>query len=216
MVTISSGGDGVVEQEMVMVRRMALAVGLVCVLVGLGGCDLTGSDTSDSGAPPPPKPAGVVNYRLLQPEYLTRQHRYGHISYPTSPPVGGDHNPVWMECNGDIYVQPVANEHAVHSLEHGAVWVTYRPNLPLDQVHLLDDLVQDRPFMFMSPYPGLDQPISLQAWGYQLKVDSADDPAIVQFIRAYRVNASLEPAADCSNGITQTGVDAMLDPPPTT
>ena len=38
----------------------------------------------------------------------------------------------------------------------------------------------------MSPYPGLDAPISLQAWGYQLKVDNADDPRIDDFIKALR------------------------------
>ena len=58
----------------------------------------------------------------------------------------------------------------------------------------------------MSPYPGLDKPISLQAWGYQLKVDNADDSRIDDFISALRVNASIEgPTISCSQGITATG-----------
>ena len=44
----------------------------------------------------------------------------------------------------------------------------------------------------MSPFEGLDKPISLQAWGYQLKVDNADDGRIDEFIKALRVNASIE------------------------
>ena len=56
--------------------------------------------------------------------------------------------------------------------------------------------------MLMSPYPGLDKPISLQAWGYQLKVDNADDSRIDEFIKALRQNATQEPQAGCSSGIT--------------
>ena len=50
--------------------------------------------------------------------------------------------------------------------------------------------------MLMSPYPGLDAPISLQAWGYQLKVDNADDGRIDEFINALRKNATSEPRRD--------------------
>ena len=84
---------------------------------------------------------------------------------------------------GDVYDAPIANEHAVHSLEHGAVWITYRPDLPADQVAKLKAKVQGKEKMMLSPYDGLDKPISLQAWGYQLKVDNADDGRIDEFIK---------------------------------
>ena len=57
----------------------------------------------------------------------------------------------------------------------------------------------------MSPFAGLDKPISLQAWGYQLKVDNADDGRIDEFISALRQNAPSEPGATCTGGITATG-----------
>jgi hypothetical protein len=137
---------------------------------------------------------------------------YGHLTYPMSPPAGGNHNPYWQNCMGDVYPAEIASEHAVHSLEHGAVWVTYRPDLPADQVAALKARVTNRPYMLMSPYPRLDRPISLQAWGYQVKVDSADDPAIDSFIDKYRVNAAPEPGATCSSGVTDTGTDVLLEP----
>jgi hypothetical protein len=56
--------------------------------------------------------------------------------------------------------------------------------------------------MLMSPYPGLDAPISLQAWGYQLKLNDVTDKRIDQFIDALRINATQEPQAGCSGGIT--------------
>jgi hypothetical protein len=108
---------------------------------------------------------------------------------------------------GDIYTRQIANEHAVHSLEHGAVWITYDPSLPADQVKLLENRVRGLPYTLLSPYPGEGAKISLQAWGWQLKVDDANDPRIDQFIQDLRINASQEPGATCSGGNTTTGAD---------
>jgi hypothetical protein len=129
-------------------------------------------------------------------------HKAGVLSYPTTPPVGGIHNGHWQNCMGDVYDSEIAKEHATHSMEHGAVWITYRPDLAKDQIDELAAKVRDQPFMLMSPYPGLDKPISLQTWGYQLKLDNADDPRIDDFIGALRQNATQEPQAGCSGGIT--------------
>ncbi|HWH00495.1 MAG TPA: DUF3105 domain-containing protein [Pilimelia sp.] len=150
---------------------------------------------------------GIVNYRAKD-KALTQpgKHTGNPVKYTILPPVGGEHNPVYQNCMGDIYDEPIANEHAVHSLEHGAVWITYRPDLPKDQVEKLAGKVRGKEKMMMSPFPGLDKPISLQAWGFQLKVDNADDPRIDQFIETLRVNASMEgPSISCAGGVTATG-----------
>jgi hypothetical protein len=70
---------------------------------------------------------------------LGHDHVPGPVKYAVLPPVGGPHNGVWM--NAGVYDQPVPTERAVHDLEHGAVWITYRPNLPAAQVKALQDLV---------------------------------------------------------------------------
>jgi hypothetical protein len=57
----------------------------------------------------------------------------------------------------------------------------------------------------LSPFPGQDQPISLQARGYQLRADSADDGAIDAFILKYAGTATMEPGASCGSGVTATG-----------
>lgn len=153
---------------------------------------------------------GIIDYREQDAAVLdssNRQHASGPQQYDTAPPTYGNHNDVWQNCQGDVYDAPIASEHAVHSLEHGAVWVTYHPDL-LSQgdVDALAGLVEGNEKLFMSPFPELDAPISLQAWGYQLKVDSASDPRINEFVRALRVNASLEgPTARCDSGVTTTG-----------
>jgi hypothetical protein len=147
----------------------------------------------------------IVNYRETNPDMLTNQHVSGPQQYEVTPPVGGNHNGAWQDCQGTVYTEPVHNEHAVHSLEHGAIWVTYNPDqLSADQVSALAGEVEGNEKMFMSPYPELDTPISLQAWGYQLKLSDPGDARINEFVRALRINASLEgPSARC-DGITTT------------
>jgi hypothetical protein len=149
---------------------------------------------------------GIVNYRLQKnPAIDARDHKDGTLTYVTNPPVGGAHNGVWQNCMGDVYDAPIANEHAVHSLEHGAIWVTYKQGLDAADVATLQKKVEGKDYMLMSPIAGLDHNVSLQAWGYQLKVDDASDSRIDAFIKALRLNAAMEPGAACSSGNTTTG-----------
>ncbi|MGI5244941.1 DUF3105 domain-containing protein [Dactylosporangium sp. CA-139066] len=152
--------------------------------------------------------SGIKDYYQIDKAMVgQREHVWGPQQYKLSPPVAGNHNANWQRCLGDVYPAAIANEHALHSLEHGAVWITYNPSLPADQVEKLAKRVRGNDYMLMSPYPGLDKPISLQAWGFQLKVDNADDKRIDEFIKALRQNASLEAGTPCSQGdiITETG-----------
>ncbi len=114
---------------------------------------------------------------------LLQEHQDGALTYDQTPPVGGAHNDVWQNCG--IYEQPIANQHAVHSLEHGAVWVTYSPDLPADQVEQLQTLLRGRGYTLLSPYPGLPSPIVASAWGAQLPLQSADDERLTQFLAKY-------------------------------
>jgi hypothetical protein len=152
------------------------------------------------------KAKGINGIQVFDRAKLSRNHKYGTVTYTQSPPVGGEHNFNWQRCLGDVYDAPIANEHAVHSLEHGAVWITYNPDLPQAQVDILKSKVVGNEFMLMSPYPGLDKPISLQAWGYQLKVDNASDKRIDEFIKDLKQVAGPEQAS-CAAGayITATG-----------
>ena len=50
------------------------------------------------------------------------QHSASDVDYEQTPPAGGEHNDVWQ--NEGFYEEPVRDENAVHTLEHGAVWIT--------------------------------------------------------------------------------------------
>jgi hypothetical protein len=186
------------------------AVAVIAIaIIGYGGWAVyqNGMSWSDRAA----KIDGIVNWRKKDPNALKYDaHKSGVIDYakaPMNPPVGGVHNPNWQRCLGDVYDAQIATEHAIHSMEHGAVWITYKPDLPKDQVEKLAKRVRGQDFTLMSPYPAQDTPISLQTWGYQLKVSNASDKRIDDFLNALRQRSSVESGATCSSGafISATG-----------
>lgn len=133
---------------------------------------------------------------------LTRNHVTTAVAYPMEPPVGGDHNPAWLNCDGVVYEKPVPNVNAVHSLEHGAVWVTYNDRVADADVRKLAARVGSTPFSLMSPYPGQAGPIMLSAWGKQVTVNGADDRRVAQFLAQYvQGKQTPEPGAPCTGGI---------------
>ena len=129
-------------------------------------------------------------------------HVTGTIKYDSSPPVGGNHNGFWADCTGTVYPKAIANENAVHMLEHGAVWITYNPKtLSAAGLTKLKTYVSGVNMLALSPYPNLKTPISLQSWGYQLFVSDPSDPRISQFIATLKLNKKTTPeyGASCSN-----------------
>lgn len=130
---------------------------------------------------------------------LSRNHTTSHVVYPQNPPVGGDHSPTWLNCG--TYTTPVNIWEAVHSMEHGAVWVTYRPDLPQQQIDALAAQAASHPYELLTPYPGLPSPVVASAWGKQLKMNSADDPQLSVFLQKYLQGAQTpEPGAPCTGG----------------
>jgi hypothetical protein len=135
---------------------------------------------------------------------LDNTHVEGTVEYEQTPPAGGPHNSVWLNCG--VYTEPQTNENAVHALEHGAVWVTYDADAVSDDE--LATLKSHLPstYTILSPYQGLDSPIVLSAWDHQLKLDSPDDERIPQFFEEYWRSQNVpEPNAVCSGGVDGPG-----------
>jgi hypothetical protein len=131
-------------------------------------------------------------------ESAAAEHTGDPVDYDLTPPVGGPHHPAWWDCG--VYDQEVPAEHAVHSLEHGAVWLTYRPDLPADQVEVLRNLGGDE-YMLVSPVADQDSPVVASAWDHQLQLDTADERTLQAFIREYRQGPQTpEPGAACTGG----------------
>ena len=173
----------------------SLTVALVAVLLIASGCGSDNTDTATTPAanqtgPTVPALAGAAPTTIVAPEGipgvvawggLSRNHSTANLVYPMSPPVGGDHAPIWQTCG--FYDQPIANANAVHSLEHGAVWIAYRPDLTSAEIATIRSLTVS--FVLASPYPGLQSKVVVSAWERQLVLDSVTDPRLAQFISTY-------------------------------
>jgi len=107
------------------------------------------------------------------------------IEYDRQPPTNGDHAPIWLNCG--FYEKPVQNRFAVHSMDHGVVWITYRPDLPSGQVDELRSYGEEN-YIIVSPYPGQVAPVIATSWRVQLKLDGAGDPRLRKFVDGFRVS----------------------------
>ncbi|CUR54327.1 DUF3105 domain-containing protein [Nocardioides sp.] len=131
---------------------------------------------------------------------LPRNHVEDAVDYPQNPPVGGDHNPAWMNCG--VYDAPVPSEKAVHSLEHGAVWISYDPALDQSDVDKLTALADGNSYVLVSPVDGIGSEIVATAWGKQMMIDGAADPSLETFVTAFAQGPQTpEPGAPCTGGV---------------
>jgi hypothetical protein len=137
-------------------------------------------------------------------EEPNHEHVDGKVRYNRTPPAGGPHNDVWLDCG--VYTKPVRNENAVHSLEHGTVWITFRPNLPRAGVARLRKFVEshyrgEERYLILSPYPGLRWPVVASAWGAQLTMGTATDPRLAEFVAKFAGGVQGdEPGGYCTGG----------------
>ena len=156
------------------------------------------SDQSEDIAVENPAPEGIDGVEAYDIE--DNSHVEGAIDYDQSPPVGGPHNPVWVNCG--FYSSEVPNENAVHALEHGVVWITYT-DVDDDMLSSVNDLADDNDRLLVSEYPDQDSPLVLTAWNRQMPVDDLDDARVEDFIDTYTGDDSVapEPGASCEGGV---------------
>jgi hypothetical protein len=188
--------------QTVAMRRFAAV--LVVGVIALAACGSSGSKASptsaggSTAAPANGEPQGTKTYTGLE-----RTHVDTPVDYPQTPPVGGPHNPVWQTCA--FFDKPIMKERGVHSMEHGAVWITYTSTLSSDDIDLLKKAQQAGPKVLVSPFPGLPSPIVASAWGKQLLLQSASDPRLLQFVKYFSDGPQTpEPGVPCTGGTMET------------
>jgi hypothetical protein len=105
----------------------------------------------------------------------------------------------------DYEQTPPAGENAEHSLEHGAVWVTYDSGLSDDDVATLRSKLPST-YVILSPFEDLPSPVVLSAWNTQLQLDDVEDERIPAFLEEYWQHQSVpEPGAPCTGAFDAPG-----------
>ena len=178
----SASSSGVPWAKWVIGGAVVVALGALVVFIA--------SDVSDNPQGQTDPPPGVQTIPIESADHTDQP-----VSYPTDPPAGGPHDPVWLNCR--VYDEPVRNENAVHALEHGAIWIAYSPDLDPSDVERIEDEFGRSSEVIVSPYPGLDNPVSMTAWGRLLEMDSVDLGVMDRFVRAFRDQTAPEAGATC-------------------
>ena len=188
---------------------MRARVCLVVFALVVGGCSNSSSDRSASAtvntkaAEPAPAPEGIdgVVAIAVADAKTDQAHVAGKVTYATLPPTRGPHNALWQNCG--FYTKAVIDENAVHSLEHGAVWITYTEAANPAARSKLAALAKANRYVLVTPYPANPAPFVLSAWGRQLKVDSIDDLRVARFIDIYAADGPTVPevGAACSGAL---------------
>jgi hypothetical protein len=195
------------QKQLAKRRRSKLVWWTVGSVVALGVVAAIVASVVFAPTPPPtldPGDGDGSSIQGLETFENTANHVEGAVDYAQTPPTGGDHNAVWLNCG--VYDQPVPNENAVHSLEHGAVWITYDPATVGDEELTALRAQLPSSYIVLSPYEGLDSPIVMSAWNAQLELDSADDARVSEFLTAYwRSQNAPEPNAACSGALDAPG-----------
>lgn len=120
------------------------------------------------------------------------------VEYRTNPPSSGNHYGV--PANWGVYDHEIPDEAAVHNLEHGGIWISYKPSMPSDEIKKIVDLVKNYSSkIILTPRAKNDLPIALVSWGRIHKLDSFNEDVIKNFISKYK-NTGPETVSDNMTG----------------
>jgi hypothetical protein len=94
--------------------------------------------------------------------------------YNSNPPSSGGH--FRSPANWGVYGDEVNDQIFIHNLEHGGVWIAYRPEVSQEVIGALQSIVDEvgGSKIVMAPRSTNDTDIAMVAWSRVLKFDLVD------------------------------------------
>ena len=122
---------------------------------------------------------------------LGREHVASEVAasdYNSSPPTSGPH---WANpASRGVHKEEIPDEQLVHNLEHGEVWISWRPGIQEGVIKELEGIAGDFSKVVLTPRSKNDTDIALAAWGrldkFNLEGRPLDTKRIEDFIKKYR------------------------------
>lgn len=102
-------------------------------------------------------------------------------------PAGGPH--FAQPLRAGIYGAPVEDGNAIHSLEHGMLWITYRADLiSEEELEALNSAAQAHSAdVVLSPRPQNEDVATITSWGQRMTIDTpVDEDRVLEFITTNR------------------------------
>ncbi len=111
------------------------------------------------------------------------------VSYQTNPPTSGSHWPNPLKVG--IYDKEKPDEAIIHSLEHGRIWISYKPSIPDQTKQTLKEIAQDHSLVILAPREKNETDVALAAWqrldAFNLAADgTVEKERVISFIKRYR------------------------------
>src|SRR5574343_12907 len=103
-----------------------------------------------------------------------------HPAYNSNPPTSGWH--YVQPADWGVYDKPLIDEQALHNLEHGGIWISYKGIDDQTKENLKKIAQANSGSVILSPRDADDSKIVLASWTRLEKLDSSDEARIIEFI----------------------------------
>ena len=106
------------------------------------------------------------------------------VQYQTNPPTSGAH--LSQAENWGVYSSEIDDKAAVHGLEHGGIWISYK-DIDEDSKNVLEEIGKaNRQSVIVSPRSANDDNIVVASWGKMMNLEMADKALIQKYINQYK------------------------------
>jgi len=106
------------------------------------------------------------------------------VDYQTNPPTSGNHLAQPKEWG--IFTNEIDDMQAVHSMEHGGIWISYQ-DINEEEIAVLEDIgKQNSQSTLVSPRSGNDNKIVVASWGKVMRLEIVDKALIQKYIDTYK------------------------------